>query len=82
MGSPVVGEPSLGLALDVDPSTALSIPDVVAAGQEWNELAARTVVLDRLRLATLLRDRTDEPQRMAQVVAWTRETLDLLRERG
>jgi hypothetical protein len=69
------------LALDVDPSTALSIPDVVGAGEDWNALAARTVVLDRLRLATLLRDRTDTPQRMAQVVAWANDTLSLLRER-
>jgi hypothetical protein len=42
------------LALDIEPQTALAIPDVVAAGEEWNSLAARTVILDRLRLASLL----------------------------
>lgn len=47
------------LALDVDPSTALAIPEVVAAGEEWNALAARTVVLDRIRLAALIGVPTD-----------------------
>jgi hypothetical protein len=47
------------LALDVDPSTALAIPDVVAAGEEWNALAARTIVLDRIRLAALIGVPTD-----------------------
>lgn len=42
------------LALDNDPSTALAIPDVVAAGEEWNALAARTVILDRIRLTSLM----------------------------
>lgn len=42
------------LALDHDPSTALAIPEVVASGEDWRSLAARTVVLDRLRLASLL----------------------------
>lgn len=68
------------LALDVDPTTALAIPDVVAAGQEWNSLAARTVVLDRLRLSTLQRDQVGRSSRMVEVASWTESTLALLRE--
>lgn len=67
------------LALDVDPATALAIPEVVGAGEEWSALASRTVVLDRLRLATLLRDRTEPAPRMAEVVPWTADTLIMLR---
>lgn len=68
------------LALDIDPATALAIPDVVGPGEEWNALAARTVVLDRLRLATLLRDRVQPASRMTEVTHWTEHTLNLLRD--
>lgn len=68
------------LALDVDPATALAIPDVVGPGEEWNALAARTIILDRLRLATLLRDRAEPAARMAEVSRWTKETLKLLQD--
>lgn len=68
------------LALDVDPATALAIPDVVAAGEDWNALAARTIVLDRVRLASLLAGSELERPRLAQVGSWTREQIDLIRE--
>ncbi len=62
------------LALDSDPSTALAVPEVVPAGEEWNTLAARTVVLDRTRLAGLAAQSQDT-ERLAPVRAWTTETL-------
>ena len=40
------------LSLDLDPAKALAIPDVVASGEEWNSLASRVIVLDRLLAAT------------------------------
>jgi hypothetical protein len=69
------------LALDVDPATALAVPDVVAAGQEWNALAARTVILDRVRLATLLREPEQGSSRWQTVTEWTASTLTMLKER-
>ncbi len=53
------------LALDSDPATALAIADVVAAGEEWNALAARTVVLDRIRLAALVTEGNSHPSLQA-----------------
>jgi hypothetical protein len=64
------------LALDVDPSTALAIPEVVAPGEAWNALAARTVVLDRLRLAALIGDNDLEVPRLNVVRDWCRSVLD------
>lgn len=57
------------LRLDVDPVTALAIPGVVAPGEAWNRLAARTVVLDRLRLVGLLARRAPST-RLAAPLAW------------
>lgn len=68
------------LALDVDPTTALAIPDVVATGEEWNALAARTIVLDRLRLAALLAGREGDHPRLEGVRAWAQQQIDLIRE--
>lgn len=65
------------LALDTDPGTALAVPEVVPAGEEWNTLAARTVVLDRIRLAGLAAESQDS-DRLAPVRGWTAETLALL----
>lgn len=62
------------LALDADPATALAISEVVAAGEEWNSLAARTVVLDRIRLATLIGVSADERE-LQPVRAWTEQAL-------
>jgi len=67
------------LALDVDPTTALAIPEVVAAGEEWNSLAARTVVLDRIRLAALLSVPATDSS-LGQVFRWTGDVLTGLRE--
>lgn len=68
------------LALDVDPATALAIPDVVAAGEDWNALAARTIVLDRLRLASLLAGSEIDRPLLTQVRTWTRQQIDHIRE--
>lgn len=68
------------LALDVDPSTALAVPDVVAAGEEWNRLAARTTVLDRLRLAALLGSEGVASERLGAVAQWTRGQVDSILE--
>jgi hypothetical protein len=57
------------LRLDVDPVTALAIPGVVAPGEAWNRLAARTVVLDRLRLVGLLAGRPPSA-RLAAPLTW------------
>jgi hypothetical protein len=60
------------LALDHDPATALAIPDVVASGEDWNSLAARTVVLDRIRLSSLLDGSESDQNSLAGVGAWTK----------
>jgi hypothetical protein len=67
------------LSLDVDPSTALAIPDVVANGNEWQQLSARTVVLDRLRLASLVDGPAVDDPRLAAVQSWTEQALARLR---
>jgi hypothetical protein len=69
------------LSLDIDPTTALSVPSVVPAGEDWNALAARTVILDRIRLAGLLTGSPTNP-RLAAVQAWTSESVQRLREQG
>lgn len=66
------------LRLDVDPSTALAVPEVVAAGAAWSALAARTVILDRLRIAALIGGSADEPS-LEPARAWTRAAIDTLR---
>lgn len=68
------------LALDVDPATALAIPDVVATGEEWNALAARTIVLDRLRLTALLAGREKDHPRLGVVGEWAQQQIDSIRE--
>jgi len=69
------------LRLDIDPTTALAVPEVVAAGEAWNALAARTVVLDRIRLAALLGKGTKTDVRLAEVREWTASVIDGLRRR-
>ena len=66
------------LRLDVDPTTALAVPDVVAAGEDWNALATRTVVLDRIRLASLL-PAVNEDDRLVPVADWAEDQLEQLR---
>lgn len=68
------------LALDIDPATALAIPDVVAPGEEWNALAARTVILDRVRLAALISAQEQDRPRLEPVAAWTRGQIEAFKE--
>lgn len=67
------------LRLDVDPATALAVPEVVAAGEAWNMLAARTVVLDRIRLAALLGAQQQPDASLAAVQGWTTAAIERLR---
>jgi hypothetical protein len=66
------------LRLDVAPATALAIPEVVPGGEEWNALAARTVVLDRTRLAALAGG-GPEGRLSADLTTWTAQALENLR---
>jgi hypothetical protein len=66
------------LRLDVDPTTALAVPDVVAAGEDWNALATRTVVLDRIRLSSLL-PAVNQDDRLVPVADWAEDQLEQLR---
>ena len=68
------------LALDVDPSTALALPEVVAAGEDWNALAARTVVLDRIRLSSLLAGEEHNFPSLDVLIKWTAEQVEQLKE--
>lgn len=67
------------LRLDVAPATALAIPEVVPAGEAWNTLAARTVILDRTRLATLGAG-TPQGRLPAPLSDWTAQLGVALRE--
>lgn len=69
------------LALDVDPTTALAVPDVVASGEEWNQLAARTVILDRVRLSALIDDGV-ATRLLEPVFNWAEKVLAEVREKG
>lgn len=42
------------LQLDSDPVVALAVPEVVASGEQWNDVARRGIMLDRLRLTGLI----------------------------
>ena len=64
------------LRLDIDPITALAIPGVVPDGEQWNQLAARTVVLDRLRVVGLLGER--RPGRVSPALRWSAAAVDRL----
>ena len=65
------------LRLDVDPMTALAVPTVVPQGEDWNALAARTVILDRSRLCGLVSAGSD---RLGPVRAWTAEAVASLKD--
>lgn len=41
------------LVLDVDPVTALAVPEVVPSGEQWNEITLQSMLLDRIRLTGL-----------------------------
>jgi hypothetical protein len=68
------------LALDVAPATALAIPDVVAGGEEWNTLASRTIILDRIRLSSLLTEPLHCRPLLRPVMGWTRQQIAAMRE--
>lgn len=67
------------LRLDTDPATALAIPEVVPAGEEWSSLAARTVVLDRTRLAGLAA-LSMHSEGLTAVQEWLSSTLEPMRQ--
>lgn len=63
------------LSFDTDPMTALAIPGTVARAEDWRTMAARVLVLDRLRLATLVGGQSSD----AAVDQWREEQVALLR---
>jgi hypothetical protein len=67
------------LRLDLAPMTAIAIPTVVAHGEPWNALSARTMVFDRTRLVSLLGEGR-ELSRLVAGQAWTVESIAGLRE--
>lgn len=42
------------LRLDTEPTSVLAVPRTIPPGETWNEVSARAVILDRIRLAGLL----------------------------
>lgn len=46
------------LTLDADPVTVLAVPGTITGVETWNEIAVRSLILDRLRLAGLLEGRS------------------------
>ena len=42
------------LNLDADPVSVLAVPTTISAGEEWNEISSRVVVLERTRICELL----------------------------
>jgi hypothetical protein len=64
------------LAFDIDPMAALAIPLTVASAEDWKEMATRVIVLDRLRLASLIAAEAPELSRSAP---WTVDQLEQLR---
>jgi hypothetical protein len=67
------------LRLDVPPATALAIPEVVPSGEDWNALAARTVILDRTRIVALS-GAGPRGRLSAELTAWTTQALEKLRQ--
>jgi hypothetical protein len=62
------------LRFDVDPLTSLALPYVVGDVEAWNEMTTRTIVLDRVRLTTLIgMERSPDA-----VVEWVGSQLRLL----
>lgn len=64
------------LAFDADPLTALAIPHTVASTEEWREMASNVIVLDRIRLASLLGPPDECPP---DASAWLSDELAALR---
>lgn len=61
------------LRLDSPPVSILAVPEVVGAGQEWDSLASRVVVLDRIRLVGLLEALPRDEDLMQSAGAWVSE---------
>lgn len=61
------------LRLDSPPISILAVPEVVGAGQEWDSLASRVVVLDRIRLVGLLQALPRDEVVMQSAGAWVKE---------
>lgn len=64
------------LAFDIDPTCVLAIPFTVESAEDWREMATRVIVLDRLRLSTLLAE-AFLPEELAP---WVNDELTSLRE--
>jgi hypothetical protein len=47
---------STWLTLDADPTTVLAIPGTITRKVDWDEIAIRCLILDRIRIAGLLND--------------------------
>ena len=60
------------LRFDVEPSTAIAVPYVVPLGEDWKEMASRTIVLDRVRIAGLLTSDASP----GSVATWTATQLE------
>jgi hypothetical protein len=64
------------LAFDTDPLTALAIPYTVSSAEDWKEMATRVIVLDRLRLASLIA--ADAPE-LSRSAPWTADQFEQMR---
>jgi hypothetical protein len=42
------------LSMDIDPSVAISVPYVLEHSEIWNEVTRNCLVLDRVRMASML----------------------------
>jgi hypothetical protein len=62
------------LSMDVDPLSALAVPQTIGSKNQWNEMSVRTLILDRIRLASLL------PAPRTTDVTWTHDTAAQLRQ--
>ena len=63
------------LRMDVDPVTALVVPQTIGDERLWGQLALRGMVLERIRLAGLLRPEPEIPG----LQGWVAEVLDTIR---
>ncbi|MGY2873821.1 hypothetical protein ACVW00_001011 [Marmoricola sp. URHA0025 HA25] len=61
---------STWLALDFEPQTALAVPGFIAKPTDWGQIALRSMILDRIRLAHLLVGEVDDQAR-----AWTERVI-------
>ena len=50
------------LRLDVDPMVILAIPRTIPNDESWNEASTRAVILERIRIASLLPGNLDAPE--------------------